>query len=237
MEVLKLKNKIEENKKISEKSSKSFTHKFKNMFKKDNIDYFDMFVVGADISLEAAIALKTSLKDKVIDNNSLKSVKDIERKGDKHMHQSLNIIEVAFITPIDQGDIMEVLKGIENITDSIDDVANHINMLGVTVKDDFMDQFLNTIISACEKTYDLMVNFKDFKKESNTNINDLVIEINKLEGKGDRIYFDSMRSLFKNENDPIKVIKKKEIYQRFENILDYCENLADLIERIMVRES
>ena len=209
----------------------------KNKLIKSEVDYFDMFVNGAAISLEAAKGLKAAFADEVINREELKHIKEVEHKGDRHMHQSQKIIEAAFITPIDQSDIMEILKGIENITDSIDDIANHIYIMRVEKGDEFMSRFVETMISSCEKTYDLMIALKQFRKNPNKNINNLVIEINALEEEGDRTYSESMRHLFGFETNPINIIKKKEIYQRLEHTLDCCEDVADMIEKLMIEKS
>ena len=217
--------------------AKTFAQKIKAKLMKSEIDYFDMFVNGVSISLEAAKGLKAAFADEEINKDELKNIKEVEHKGDRYMHQFQKIIEAAFITPIDQSDIMEILKGIENITDSIDDIANHIYIMRVTQSDKFMSQFVDTIISSCEKTYDLMVALKQFRKNPNKNINNLVIEINALEEQGDRIYSESMRHLFGVETDPINIVKKKEIYQRLEHTLDCCEDVADMIEKLMTAKS
>ena len=125
---------------------------------------------------------------------------------------------------------MEILKGIENITDSIDDVANHIYMMRVTKGDEFTSRFVDIMVTSCEKTYELMVALKNFQTKYGKKISDLIIEINALEEEGDKVYLESMRRIFSVETDPISIIKKMEIYQRLENTLDCCEDVADMIE-------
>ena len=216
--------------------STSFVQTIKNKIVKKKTDYFEMFVEGAAISLEAAQALKVALNDEIIDKEELKHIKELEHKGDNHKHKSLGIIETAFITPIDQSDILDVLEGIENLTDSIDDIANHFYIMRVDERDNFMLRFVDLIVSACEKTQDLMVAFKKFKKNPDNNINKLVIEINTLEEEGDKIYSESMRHIFEAETDILTLIKKKEIYQLLEDTLDRCEDVANLVGKIMLKE-
>ena len=225
-------------KNINDKNNKStsFIQTIKNKMGKKKIDYFEMFVEGAAISLEAAKALELALRDEIIEQEELKHIKDIEHKGDNHKHKSLEIIETAFITPIDQGDILDVLEGIENLTDSIDNVAKHIYIMRVDESDEFMISFINLIVLTCEKTQDLMVAFKRFKKNPDNIINKLIIEINTLEEKGDTIYSESMRHIFKEGTDILTLIKKKEIYQLLEDTLDRCEDVANLVGKIMLKE-
>ncbi|HOJ12085.1 MAG TPA: DUF47 family protein [Clostridiales bacterium] len=219
------------------KQPETLAQKIKSKLTKDKIDYFDMLVKGAAISLEAAKNLKAAFADSEINKEEIRRIKEVEHKGDKHMHESQRIIEAAFITPIDQGDIMGILKGIENITDSIDDIANHIYIMRVEKSDEFMSRFVQIMISSCEKTYALMDALKQFRKNPNKNINTLIIEINALEEEGDRIYSESMRHLFGFETDPVNIIKKKEIYQCLEHTLDCCEDVADMVENLMIAKS
>jgi uncharacterized protein Yka (UPF0111/DUF47 family) len=218
-------------------NEKTMLQKIIGVFGKREINYFDLFIDGAAISLEAAINLKTSFEDEEINRDEIKLIKEIEHKGDKHVHEAQRIIEAAFITPIDQTDIMEILKGIENITDSIDDIANHIYMMRVTKSDEFMFRFVEIIVSSCRKTHELMIALKNFQKKPNKDINKLIIEINALEEEGDKVYSESMRHIFSSETDPISIIKKKEIYQRLEHTLDCCEDVADMIEKLLIAKS
>lgn len=201
-----------------------------------NVDYFEMFAEGVAISLDAAKKLQTAFADGVIKKDELRLVKDSEHAGDKHIHECLKVIEVAFVTPIDRTDIIEILKGIENITDSIDAVANHIHIMNVNEANEYLIKFMEFLVASCEKLYELMKETKKFKK-SLKKILELIIEINRIEEDGDRVYFESMKALFENEKDAIKIIKNKEIYQLLEHTLDCCEDVADMVEKILVSKS
>ncbi|MFA0816472.1 MAG: DUF47 domain-containing protein [Anaerofustis sp.] len=205
-------------------------------FSRKSVDYFEMFAEGSMICLEAAKKLQSAFADGTINETELKMVKDAEHKGDKHVHQCLKVIEVAFITPIDRTDIIEILKGIENITDSIDDIANHIHIMCVNEANEYLIKFVDYIVESCEKLCELMKELKKFKKSLKT-ILELIIEINRIEEDGDRTYFDSMKDLFANESDPITIIKNKELYHLMEHSLDCCEDVADMVEKILVAKT
>lgn len=201
-----------------------------------SVDYFEMFADGILISLKAAKKLQAAFADGIINKEELKLVKDAEHEGDKHLHQCLKKIEVAFVTPIDRTDIVEILKGIENITDSIDSVSIHIYMMHVDKANEYLFKFVEYIVASCETLCDLMKEIKKFKK-SLKNILEYIIEVNRIEEEGDRIYLKSMKDLFEQETDPITVIKNKEIYQLLEHTLDCCEDVADMVEKILVSKS
>jgi len=199
-------------------------------------DYFDMFEKGISISHEAALKLQTAFSDGVINVAELKLVKDLEHDGDRHIHESLKIIDDAFITPIDRSDIVDILNGIENITDSIEAVADHIYMMRIDQSNEFMRKFVDLIVISCQKLHDLMIIVKGFKKDRKA-LMELIIEVNRLEEEGDRTYSMSMRDLFEFETNAITIIKHKEIYQLSEQALDRCEDVADMVEKIMIYNS
>lgn len=205
-----------------------------NMLTRKNVDYFEMFADGISISLKAANLLKTAFADDVIDDSELAKIKEVEHEGDRYVHQSLKVVEVAFITPIDRSDIIEIIKGIENVTDCVDDISNHIYMMRISQSDAYMRDFINILVTACERLNELMIALKQFKKNPNNCIGDLIIEVNRLEEEGDAVFKESMRNLFGFEKDCLTIIKNKELYKLFEKAIDACEDIADMVEKIMI---
>jgi len=209
-------------------------NKIKRAITHGDVDYFEMFIKGSNISLKAALALQSAFADEIVSIEELTKIKEIEHEGDRLVHESLKVLEEAFITPIDQTDLMEILKGIENITDSIDYVATHCYMLKIEHSDNYIDSFITIMISACEELVELMQELRNFKKTPFKRMNQLIVDINAKEEAADRIYTESMRNLFTNETNPITIIRKKEIYQRLEDVLDRLEDVADMVERLIV---
>jgi predicted phosphate transport protein (TIGR00153 family) len=203
---------------------------------KKNVDYFEMFEKGIGISLLAAERLRDAFSNGNISIDELKLVKDAEHEGDLHVHQCLKKIDVAFITPIDRTDIVEIIKAIENITDSIEDVANHIYILRINEANEYLRKFVEYIVEACKMLKELMTALKSFKKNQKK-INECIIEVNRIEEEGDRIYAEGMTKLFENETDPIKIIKQKDVYKLLEQTVDLCEDVADIVEKVMVAKT
>ncbi len=204
-----------------------------NLFVKKKIDYFDIFITGVSISLDATTSLKEFLSDGGIDEMELEKIKDIKQAGTDHVHESLKIVEDAFITPIDQKDIVEILKGIEQVLHSVESVANHFYIMRVGNCDEAMCELINIEVSLCEKLYDLMVAFKRFKESRSDNINELIRAINILEEQGDRAYSKSMLQLFSTEKDVIVILKKKEMYQRLEYSIDCFKRVGDMVDDLI----
>lgn len=200
------------------------------------VDYFEMFEKGMQIALKAAVKLKSAFSDGVINNFELKQIKEIEHEGDLHVHQCLKTIDIAFITPIDRTDIVEIIKAIENLTDSIDYIATHINILQIRDANKYLVSFVDSVVSSCEILNELMTELKQFKKNQKK-INEYIIEVNRIEEEGDRTYAESMQKLFQDETDAVKIIKQKELYQLLEDSIDRCEDIADLVEMVIVAKT
>ena len=213
---------------------KSLLDKLKGVIFPSNVDYFAMFVTGAEISLKAAEALKSSFHDQHISRDELLQVKEIEHEGDHHMHISLRVVEEAFITPIDQSDLIDILKAIEAVTDHIDYVAAHLYMLDISESDPYLNKFMDILILCNHDIVELMKHLRRFKTLNMDEIYKLILRVNTLEEDADRNYLDSMRHLFTTNQDPVEIIKRKENYQRFEDAIDRAEDVANAVERLLV---
>ena len=201
-----------------------------------NVDYFEMFEKGMDIALRAAQKLQSAFADGAIDIDELHEIKSIEHEGDTHVHACLKAIDVAFITPIDRTDIVDIVKSIEALTDSVDEIANHIHILDIKNANRYLVEFVNSLVISCESLHTLMPMLKQFKK-SPERILERIIEVNRVEEEGDKIYQNSMKELFATETDPVTIIKLKFMYEHLEAALDRCEDLADLIELVLVAKT
>ncbi|MGI6084664.1 MAG: DUF47 domain-containing protein [Acetivibrionales bacterium] len=205
-------------------------------FSGKDVDCFKMFETSASFSRMAAVTLKKAYEDVVVDYNELKNVKKIEHEADIHVHRCLKAVEEAFITPIDRSDIVEIIKEIENITDSIDSIANHTYMMCVNKVNETAQNLMGLVVDACVKLEELMKILKNFKKEFHK-INELIIEINNIEEAGDKTYSGGMRSLFEFETDPKKIIVWKLLYDQLESALDKCEDVADIVQKIIISKT
>lgn len=203
---------------------------------KKEVDIFKLFATSASFAKKAAESLKKAYEDGIVDYNELQNLKSIEHEADIHVHQCLKHVEEAFITPIDRSDILEILKEIENITDSIDSVANHTYMMGVREVNDAAKTFISLIVDACIKLEELTRIFKNYKKDFDK-INQLIIEINNIEEAGDKTYRNAMRNLFESESDAKKIIIWNLLYHQLEGALDKCEDVADIVQKIIISKT
>jgi len=205
-------------------------------FTSKDVDCFELFQISSSYSRKAALALQKAYDDGDVDYNELKNLKDIEHEADIHVHRCLKMVEEAFITPIDRSDIVEIIKEIENITDSIESVANITHMMCVSHVNESAQTLMGYVVEACVKLEELMKTLKNFKKEFKK-INELIIEINNIEEAGDKVYFTAMRNLFQYETDAKKIIVWQRLYDQLESALDKCEDVADIVQKIIVSKT
>lgn len=207
-----------------------------SLFSSKDPDYFGLFETSISYSSQAAQSLKKAFEDGIIDTTELQKIKSIEHEADKHVHRCLKLIEEAFVTPIDRSDIIEIVKEIENITDNVDAIANHTYMMCINEVNEPARTLMDLVVDACLKLEILMKLLKHYKKNLK-DIDDLIIEINRIEEEGDKTYLYAMRNLFEFEADAKKIIIYKLLYEKLENALDKCEDVADIVQKIIISKT
>ena len=115
----------------------------------------------------------------------------------------------------------------------IDEIVINIDIFNITEITNNMRTSIDLFERTVTKTYELVVEMKNLKNEKE--VKEKVIEVNGLEEQADRLYEDSIRELYKNEKDPIQVIKWSHMYESIENGFDACENIAQCIEEVFLK--
>jgi len=160
-------------------------------------------------------------------------IKDIERKGDTINHKINEELNKTFITPFDREDIHEITAEMDDVIDLINGVARRFVLYNIDVLTSEMEEF-NSIILECVIEVDLSV--KELKQLKN--ISNHSIKINTLENQADNVSARGIAALFETDShDPIKVIKHKEIIELMENIVDKCEDIAQIFDSIVIKHA
>ena len=201
--------------------------------KKDNI-YFDNFAETAGMACEMARTLNDYLQhfssEKLEDG--MNRVHAIEHRADGKKHELMRELVRAFVTPIDRDELIDISQNLDDVLDAMDDIMIQLYITQVKKLRPDALAFAELIVRCCEATETLMKEFKDFKKSKK--ITDLIIEINQLEEEGDRLYINAMKELHISSADPMEVIAWRELYAAFENVCDQCEDVADIVETIVI---
>ena len=205
-------------------------------YRKDN-NYFEMLAELVNYSCNAA----TLLNDTLTNFNSLELPKkidmmhEIEHTADLKKHDMMNKLAKEFITPIERGDIIELAHQIDNVTDAIEDILVRIYIFNIsTVRPEALE-FCNLIIKCCDELEKLMKEFQNFKKSST--IHSSIISINDLEEVGDKLYTSSLRTLFTSNLSATEIMTWKDIIEYFEKCCDDCEDAANVVESVVMKNS
>lgn len=197
--------------------------------------FFDLFVETSDSICKAAELLEELMMNYTDVESKINEIEEIEHECDKQIHQILEQLNKSFITPIDREDIYYISKELDNITDSIEATAHRFDMFSLTgMREDAVK--LGKMITQCTK--ELRNVLSELKKMKTSKIlGEKIIEVNRIEDDGDKIYRNAIKTLFNTETNAVEAVKWKEIYEYLENTLDACEDVANLIEGVVMKNA
>lgn len=204
------------------------------MSKSKGIDFFEDYAACMALSCEAAVKLHEVLSafDPTRTEEEMQAIHALEHRADERKHDFLAALSKAFITPIERDDMIQLIQALDDVTDAVEDIIIHIHITGVrNLRGDAL-AFSALLIRCCKATHTLMQEFRDFKKSKK--MGDRIVEVNQLEEEGDRMYISAMAALHREERDPLTVLAWREIYKSFERVCDACEDVADIVETILI---
>lgn len=207
------------------------------MARKKGDKYYDMFVEMVDYSCEAALYLKKIIDDYNPDDikEHLKKMHDIEHNGDIKRHAMTKALAKEFITPIEREDIMQMADAIDNVTDKIEDVALRLYMFNIREIREDAKKNADVIVKCTDALREALKEFGNFKKSKI--ILEKLVEINSLEEEADQLYIMAVRHLFKSVDDGVTAVSWNHVFHYMEDVCDSCEDAADVIESVIMKNS
>lgn len=201
--------------------------------------YFDLFNAHAALIVQggqALCGLIEALADGTGDAEShANRIDDIERQADAITHDTLAQLHTSFITPFDRDEIHQLISGMDDILDIIQDVAESMSLYDIHRVPGEAKAMADVTAKSCamvEKTVRLLHNMDNAPE-----ILRRCSEIDELESDADRLLRGAMSRLFREEPDVRQVIKLKEIYELLESVSDRCKDVAGAIETIVLENS
>ena len=192
--------------------------------------FYDDFIAMADELNHGAMLLEQMLASERPIWDKADEIKEVEHKCDFLTHEIIQRLNRTFVTPIDREDIHALARSLDDVMDAIDASATLIRLYRLdTVR--FGANELARTISACTKE----VRFALKALEEKKGVSRHAIEINRLENEADRTHQQAVSRLFDEERDPLTVIKWKETLDFLEDATDRCEDVANVLEGVMVK--
>ncbi len=199
--------------------------------------FFPLFEQAGSNLIEMAKLLKESVHttDLQLRTDNSKLLEDLEHKGDNLTHQIHLELGKNFITPFDREDIHALASSLDDVADFIHGASNRMELYKVTETSEAMKEISSLILEATEHVAKALFELKDLKNIRN--ITDSCVRINSVENKADYIFDKAVAELFEYEKDAINLIKNKEVLSAMEDATDKCEDVANVLESILVKNA
>ena len=198
-------------------------------------NFFDLFEKQVKYAVEAASYFKELVSKTNVDEESLENMHRLEHEGDEVTHEIFERLNKTFITPFDREDIHALAKELDDIVDMLYTIVNRLKVYNVSGSNKNLMEFASVIeesVCAVERAIKGLRSAKNLKS-----VKESCVEVNRLENVGDTMRDEVLAKLFETEKDPITLIKWKEIYQDAETVLDICEDVAHIVQNILVKQA
>ncbi|MFI5172917.1 MAG: DUF47 domain-containing protein [Chitinophagales bacterium] len=197
--------------------------------------FYPLFGKAADNIVTISDLLLHCVKEPDLEKREMliREIEHVEHLGDEITHEIMNNLNTVFITPFDREDI-------HYLASTIDDVADHVKDAALRIKLYKPNKMPAAVIKMAELIHEGTVKVKAALEELRDvrdieKLRKMIIDINNVENQSDAIFELALTDLFANEKDPIEIIKIKDIISKMESASDRCEDIANVIESIIVK--
>ena len=197
--------------------------------------FFDRFEDQGRKTVEgcrALVAMVTTPGDIVA---QAKAISDIEQECDRITHGVVEQLHKTFITPIDRNDIYRLITKMDDVMDFVEAASERIALYEITEMTKEVAPLCRVLMSSAERVLEAVSGFRNLKQPES--ILEKCVEINRLENEADGLLRAALARLFREEQNPITIMKWKEIYELLETATDRCEDVANIIEGVVLENS
>jgi predicted phosphate transport protein (TIGR00153 family) len=196
------------------------------------IAFFDYFERMAAKILEGCQAVVDLLEDCTNVAEKARRIKVIEHEGDLITHQCIEMLHKTFITPFDRDSIHRLITKMDDILDLAEADSDRVSVYEMTSPTDEARQLARVLVFSVEEVSKAVRGLRNMKNAET--ILAQCVEINRLENEADTLLRVAVGKLFRTERDPLTVMKWKELYEGLEEATDRCEDVANLVEGIVL---
>jgi predicted phosphate transport protein (TIGR00153 family) len=160
----------------------------------------------------------------------IREIKELEHEGDRLTHDVVDLLNRTFVTPFDRDDMYRLATALDDVCDHVDEAAGHIVGYGIQdVRPAALAQgeVIARAATKLQEAVGQLQGFRDSKRQ--------LIELRELEDEGDRLNHEAIAELFQSADDALYVIRWKDVHESLEEAVDACENAADVLEAILVK--
>jgi len=195
--------------------------------------FYDLFERASANLVESGQALQDLVEDFQGVEQKVEHIRDLEHVGDSITHELMNLLRRTFITPIDREDISQIANSLDDVVDLIDAAAVSMVLFRIREPKEKAKQ-LAALIVECTQVVDRAIRKLRSRRNFPSMLQDS-IELNRLENEADQVLRSALMELFDNHTDAVEIIKWREIYEQLETATDRCEDVADVLEGIVLK--
>jgi len=196
------------------------------------IDFFEIFDRDALNITKASVMLVALMENFDRLDERAKEIYEVEQEGDVLTHEIMKKLNKTFITPIDREDLHALAASLDDILDLIWGAVDRMVVFKIAEATNEAIEMAKELQTTTEVIHKAI---HKLKEKQYGHVQDYCIEINRLENKIDRTFRDALGKLFEEIKDPILIIKWKEIYEHLEDASDKCEDVANVLEAIVLK--
>lgn len=194
------------------------------------VEFFTLYLATTSEIKAAAVSLKQMFEVSPPDESQIDIISDAEHRCDTLTHDTIQRLHRTFITPFDREDLYAMATSLDNVMDAIDHAASLVRNYRITVVPGGAKELAHIVTQSADRLHAAMEALS-----AKAPIQPHTVEINRLENVADRAYQKAIQALFDTERDPIGLIKSKDLLDVLEQITDCCEDVANVIESIVVK--
>jgi predicted phosphate transport protein (TIGR00153 family) len=195
-------------------------------------EFFDLFEEAGGNIERAAALLEQMLADYPDRSELSRDILICEQEGDRITHDIIRRLNETFVTPIDREDIHALASALDDVVDFTEEVADYMGLYKIEAPMEQAQRQTQILHQAARQIAEAMPRLRGFQ-----DISHYTVEINRLENDGDRVTREAMAALFDNGIDPMVVIRWKDIYERLESAIDATEQVANILETVVIKNS
>jgi len=194
--------------------------------------FYDYFEEHARLTVTGTAELVAMVSAPSNIDARAKRIKEIEHETDVITHRCVGALHTVFITPIERDDIYRLITRMDDIMDYVEAGAERIALYDIVEMTPEVVEMASTLNRAAKEVQEALHGLRDLKNPKHVLAK--CVEINQIENEADAILRRALARMFKEERDPIKIIKWKEIYEHLEGAADRCEDVANIIEGVVL---
>ena len=197
--------------------------------------FYDFFEASARKVMEGATQLEDLIRDFKEVQVKAKKIKDTEHEGDVITHDTIEMLNLTFVTPLDREDIHNLITSLDDVLDYIEACAERLSLFKIGKTNEEAVLLVGVLVKCVMELEQAVFKLRRLKGADSIMRN--CVEIGRLENEGDYVCRAAVAKLFEPGSDPLEVIKWKEIYETLENAIDRCEDVANVMEGIVLKNA